>query len=180
MNVRCSISSAAAEAVYSFPPVARADARVLILGSMPGGVSLAAGQYYAHPQNQFWPIMERLCGVRGSLAYPARLQALQQQRVALWDVLQSCVRPGSLDAAIDHGSALPNDLPQLLRGLPGVERVCCNGTTAYRTLQRFFGERLRRDFPHLQCLRLPSTSPAHASVPLAGKMLVWEAAFRDE
>jgi len=166
--------------LYSFPPVVRADARVLILGSMPGGASLAAGEYYAHPQNQFWPIMERLCGVRRSLAYPARLRGLQQQRVALWDVLQSCVRCGSLDAAIDHASALPNDLPQLLRGLPGIERLCCNGSTAYRALQRFFGERLRRDFPHLHCLRLPSTSPAHASMRVADKILAWEAAFRGE
>ncbi|HEY5020481.1 MAG TPA: DNA-deoxyinosine glycosylase [Steroidobacteraceae bacterium] len=172
------MSAVPAARLYSFPPVARADARLLILGSMPGGASLAAGQYYAHPQNQFWPIMEQLCGARRSLSYPARLRRLQQRRVALWDVLQSCVRSGSLDAAIDHGSAVPNDLPQLLREHPRIERLCCNGTTAYRTVQRFFGAQLQREFPQLQCLRLPSTSPAHAGMRLADKLLAWEAALK--
>jgi double-stranded uracil-DNA glycosylase len=146
---------------------------------MPGAASLAAQQYYAHPQNQFWTIMERLCGVLRALPYASRVQQLTQQRVALWDVLQSCVRRGSLDAAIEHASAIPNDLPQLLRAHPGIARVCCNGGTAYRALMRYFGPQLQREFPRLQCLQLPSSSPAHAGMSLAEKLVRWQAALRD-
>jgi TDG/mug DNA glycosylase family protein len=161
----------------SFAAVVRADARVLILGSMPGAASLAAQQYYAHPQNQFWPIIEQLYGVPRSRPYAARLKRLQQSRVALWDVLQSCVRPGSLDAAIEHASAIPNAVPQLLREHPGIVRLCCNGGTAYRATQRYFGAQLQRDFPQLECLRLPSTSPAHAGMRFADKLAAWRAAL---
>lgn len=165
--------------LYGFAPLVRADARLLILGSMPGAASLAAQQYYAHPQNQFWPIMAQLCGAPRSPCYAGRVQRLQQHRLALWDVLRSCVRHGSLDASIEHASAVPNDLPQLLRAHPGIARLCCNGGTAYRELQRHFGAQLQREFPHLACLQLPSTSPAHARMRPADKLLAWEAALRD-
>jgi len=172
------MSLAPANRLYSFAPLVHADARLLILGSMPGAASLTAQQYYANPQNQFWPIMERLCGARRSLPYQSRLRRLQRHRLALWDVLQSCVRCGSLDASIEHASAVPNDLPQLLRAHPGIERLCCNGGAAYRAVQRYFGAQLQREFPRLLCLQLPSTSPAHARVPLADKLLAWEAALK--
>jgi len=163
----------------SFAPVARADARVLILGSMPGAASLAAREYYAHPHNQFWPIMQQLCGVPRSLPYRRRLEGLQRQHIALWDVLHSCLRRGSLDAAIEHHSAIPNDLPRLLRTHRHITRLCCNGGTAYRSLQRHFGPLLRREFPQLQCLRLPSTSPAHAGMRFEAKLAAWRAALKD-
>lgn len=155
----------------------RADARLLILGSMPGAASLAARQYYAHPHNQFWPIMQQIFGVPRALPYAARLQRLQQNQVALWDVLRSCLRPGSLDAAIEHDSAIPNDLPRLLRTHPAITRLCCNGGSAYRAVQRYFGEQLRHEFPQLECLRLPSTSPAHAGMRPADKLVAWRAAL---
>lgn len=161
----------------SFAAVVRADARALILGSMPGAASLAAQQYYAHPQNQFWPIMEQLYGVPRSGPYAARLQRLQHSRVALWDVLQSCVRPGSLDTAIEHASAIPNAVPQLLREHPGIVRLCCNGGTAFRAVLRYFGAQLQREFPQIECLRLPSTSPAHAGMRFADKLAAWRAAL---
>lgn len=161
----------------SFPPVVAADARVLILGSMPGAASLAAQQYYAHPQNQFWHIIERIYGVPHSLPYVARLEGLMSNRLALWDVLESCVRPGSLDSAIEHASAVPNALPSLLRAHPRIRQLCCNGATSYRLLQRFFGPELARDFPRLNCVRLPSTSPAHASMRLADKVSAWRLAL---
>jgi len=159
--------------------VARVDARVLILGSMPGAASLAAREYYAHPHNQFWPIIEQLCGVARSLPYERRLEGLRRRRVALWDVLQSCHRRGSLDAAIEHDSAVPNDLPQWLREHPRVVRLCCNGGTAWRALRRYFGPQLGREFPQLVCLRLPSTSPAHAGMRFGDKLAAWQAALRD-
>jgi hypoxanthine-DNA glycosylase len=155
----------------SFPPVVAPDARVLILGSMPGTASLAAGQYYAHPYNQFWRILGQLCGAGPELGYAERLIALQRSRVALWDVLDSCVRPGSLDAAIEHHSAIANDIPGLLRGAPLIRRVCCNGATAHHALRRYFGALL--DARGVSVLRLPSTSPANARLRYEDKLAAW-------
>jgi TDG/mug DNA glycosylase family protein len=163
---------------YSFAAVAREDARTLVLGSMPGAASLAASQYYAHPQNQFWPIMEAICGAGRALPYVLRLERLEENRIALWDVLQSCVRPGSLDSAIEASSAEPNDIPALLRSHVGITRICCNGGTAHRELLRHFGPLLQRDFPHVTTLKLPSTSPAHAGMRLAQKLTAWKAAVQ--
>jgi len=161
----------------SFPPVARADARLLILGSMPGAASLAAQQYYAHPQNQFWPIIEALFGVPRTAPYATRLETLRRHHIALWDVLQSCERQGSLDSSIEHATAIPNELPALLRSHPRIERLCCNGGTAFQAVRRYYGQQLARDFPRLECLRLPSTSPAHAGMRLAEKLAAWRAAL---
>lgn len=161
---------------YSFAAVARADARTLVLGSMPGAASLAARQYYAHPQNQFWPIMEGLCGAGRALPYALRLERLTHAGIALWDVLQSCVRPGSLDSAIEASSAEPNDIPALLRSHAGITRICCNGATAHRELLRHFGPALEREFARIAIAKLPSTSPAHALLRLPQKLSAWKAA----
>ena len=80
----------------SFPPVVGAGARLLVLGSMPGAASLAARQYYAHPRNAFWPILAAWCGVAVDAPYTARVDALARAGIALWDVAQSAIRPGSL------------------------------------------------------------------------------------
>jgi TDG/mug DNA glycosylase family protein len=165
---------------YSFAAVARTDARTLVLGSMPGAASLAASQYYAHRQNQFWPIMDAICGAGRALPYALRLERLEAHLIALWDVLQSCVRPGSLDSAIEASSAEPNDIPALLRSHAQITRICCNGNKAYQELLRHFGPQLARDFPQVKIMRLPSTSPAHASMPLATKLSMWEAAVQND
>jgi hypoxanthine-DNA glycosylase len=162
---------------HSFAAVARADARMLVLGSMPGAASLAASQYYAHPQNQFWPIMDAICGAGRALPYALRLERLGVGRIALWDVLQSCVRPGSLDSSIEASSAEPNDIPALLRSHGQIARICCNGGTAHRELLRHFGTVLRRDFAGVAVVKLPSTSPAHAGMRLAQKLAAWKAAL---
>lgn len=159
----------------SFPPVIAPDARVLILGSMPGTASLAAAQYYAHPYNQFWRIVGEICGAGPDLAYPLRLQRLRAHGFALWDVLDSCVRPGSLDSAIEHTSAIANDVPGLLRTAPGIRRICCNGATAYHGVRRYFGAEL--DALGITVLRLPSTSPANAGWSFARKLTAWRAAL---
>lgn len=161
--------------VFSFPAVIANDARVLILGSMPGVASLNASEYYAHPRNQFWRLMGELCGAAPDLPYARRLQALLDHRIAVWDVLHTCVRPGSLDASIEHTSAQPNDLAGLLRRASGIRRICCNGGTAHRTLIRFFGARLARDFQQIEILKLPSTSPANAGWTYARKLTAWSA-----
>jgi hypoxanthine-DNA glycosylase len=163
--------------VYGFAPVVDARAAILIVGSMPGVASLQAQQYYAHPRNQFWKIMDHICGAGVQLPYAARLRALQEHGLALWDVLQSCVRPGSLDAAIVHTSAAPNDLPALLRRQPRIARLCCNGGAAYRALQRHFAVPLAQNFAHLDIRQLPSTSPANAGCSPQRKLTAWTAAL---
>ena len=100
------------------------DCRVLVLGSMPGVASLQEQQYYAHPRNRFWPLLGDLCGFDPALAYEARLRALADAGVGLWDVIGRCERRGSLDADIVRGSEVPNALPSLIAGLPRLRLVC--------------------------------------------------------
>ncbi|KZE31802.1 DNA-deoxyinosine glycosylase [Crenobacter luteus] len=148
------------------PPVARPDARLLILGSLPGEASLAAAQYYAHPRNAFWPIMAALTGEDlVARAYPERLAALVSHRVALWDVVGRARRRGSLDAHIKDASA--NPLAELIATLPRLEAVAFNGATAAR-----LGQPLLPD--GLAVYALPSTSPAH-TLAFAAKLAAWRA-----
>ena len=164
--------------VQSFPPIARADARCLILGSMPGIASLMAGQYYAYPQNKFWPIMGQLLGFDTEhTPYAARIESLKSAGIALWDVLQSCERSGSLDAAIRRDTQVVNDFPAFFATHPDIRRVYFNGTHAAQVFTRFV-QPLLPDSLDLQMVRLPSTSPAHASLSLVDKLAVWQQVIR--
>lgn len=157
----------------SFDPVASRDARVLVLGSMPGRASLAAGQYYAHRQNAFWRIVGDLLAFDPASPYPARVRALKSARIALWDVLHSCVRPGSLDTMIETDSELANDFRRFFRLHPDIRRVFFNGAKAEASFRRHVLPGL--ECPSLQLARLPSTSPANASVPFVRKLAAWRA-----
>jgi hypoxanthine-DNA glycosylase len=120
-----------------FPPIDDTHARVLILGSLPGQVSLQRQQYYALPQNTFWKIMGRLFGAGPELPYAERTQCLVQNAIALWDVCAAAHRPGSLDAAIVHASVVPNDFSAFIASHPGIGLICFNGGKAadlYRRL----------------------------------------------
>jgi hypoxanthine-DNA glycosylase len=149
------------------PPVIGAGARVLVLGSMPGTVSLARGQYYANPRNTFWRITAELFGFDGSAPYDERIAALRANGVALWDVLRLCRRAGSLDAAIDRNSMVGNDFATLLAEHPTIRRVYFNGATAEKSYRKLVGAD-----PALMYRRLPSTSPAHA-IPYPDKLHAW-------
>lgn len=153
------------------PPVASADARILILGSMPGQASLAAARYYEHERNAFWRIMGDLFGAGRSLPYEARLACLQAAGIALWDVIGSCERYGSLDADIVAGSVQANDFAGFFAAHPRIERIYFNGTAAETTFRRHvlpdFGDGLPPQH------RLPSTSPAHAARSYAEKLAAW-------
>jgi hypoxanthine-DNA glycosylase len=159
------------------PPVVDHRSRVLILGSMPGEASLAARAYYAFPRNQFWDIMATLFAFDRNLAYEHRLEHLLQCGVALWDVIASCRRSGSLDAAIDSASVRPNEVGKLLAEYPSISAIGFNGREAERQFQ--LQVRRQMDLPSLSLLLrvLPSTSPAMASLSLAEKCECWRQFF---
>ncbi len=159
--------------VRSFPSIENSRARVLILGSLPGGASLAAGQYYAHPQNLFWRIMGELMGAKPGLSYPGRTRLLKAKGIALWDVLESCVREGSLDSSIEEASIAVNDFASFYRTHPRIERVFFNGAKAEATYRRYVVPLLGPGDPSLEYLRLPSTSPAHAALTFEKKRNAW-------
>lgn len=166
--------SEASELLSGFAPVLGRGPRILILGSMPGSASLDAMQYYAMPRNAFWPIMEALFGAGFALPYPQRLEKLKQNRVALWDVLGSCIRPGSLDASIDMRSIVVNDFSRLLAENPGIDRVFFNGKKAAELFGRHVVPKLSAKHSALQLTTLPSTSPAHAAMNFADKLAAWQ------
>jgi hypoxanthine-DNA glycosylase len=162
-----------------FAPIARRDARLLILGSMPGAASLAAGRYYAHPRNAFWSIVGDVSGADAALPYARRAAALRAAHIALWDVVGSCRRRGSLDAHIDRRSLRINDFATFFARHPRVHCVLFNGTTAEVLFRRHVLPRLERSGAarRLQLLRLPSTSPAHAGMSPARKGARWRTAL---
>ena len=165
--------SAAIPAACSFPPLENRAARVLVLGSMPGAASLRAGRYYAYPHNAFWPIMGALFGAAPEIAYGQRTIILKRAGIALWDVMASCVRPGSLDADIDETSIVPNDLPAFFTAHRHLKHVFFNGSKAEDCFNRYVRPRVSGCM--LQFARLPSTSPAHASRSLTGQLEAWRA-----
>ena len=149
-----------------FPAVVDARTRVLILGSLPGDASLALAQYYGHPRNAFWRLLEGVLATPlVALAYEDRLAALLSRGVGLWDVIAEAQRPGSLDAAIQDARA--NDLVALVDTLPGLRCVAFNGGAAARLGGKLLGDRL-------PTLALPSSSPAHAARSFAEKAQAWD------
>ena len=156
--------------VRGFPPEVGRQPRILILGSMPGTRSIEAGEYYAHPRNAFWRIMESLGFVRSGTAYKERIRELLHHGIALWDVLAQCERPGSLDSAIRPSSEIANDILGLLRDHPSIRRILLNGGKAEQAFSRHIRPALDDTLlQRLLVIRVPSTSPAHA-VPFTEKL----------
>ncbi len=150
-------------------PLAGPAARLLVLGSFPGVASLEAQQYYAHPRNQFWPLLAALWQQDLHIwPYAERVNWVTARGLAVWDVYARCRRPGSLDAAISDAEL--NDLPALVAGLPQLVLIAHNGGESARSM------RITRALG-LPVLRLPSTSPANASWSFERKRLAWQAAF---
>lgn len=159
------ISSTDGARKHGLPPVARADARLLVLGSLPGEASLAAGAYYAYPHNQFWRLLGEMLGEPlAALPYEQRLVRLVERRIALWDVVHAARRQGSLDAAMREIEG--RDLAGFADGLPELRAVAFNGGTAARLGRRALGE------TPLALVDLPSSSPAF-TLDFAAKSRRW-------
>lgn len=157
----------------SFPPVSAPNARVLILGSLPGAMSLAMRQYYAQPQNAFWRIMADIAAAGRDVAYEERLERLKASRIALWDVCEAAERPGSLDSAIVLSSVTPNKFEAFLKRHPEIRGICFNGNTAAKLFERLAMPKLSDTHKALPRTTLPSTSPAHAGMPFERKLARW-------
>ncbi|HEX2286025.1 MAG TPA: DNA-deoxyinosine glycosylase [Mycobacterium sp.] len=159
--------------LYGLPPIIDDGARTLILGNMPSVMSLAAQQYYANPRNAFWRITGEIFGFEADDPYANRIATLRAHGIAVWDVLRSCRRVGSLDSAVEPDSMVPNDFGRLFDEHPGITRVFFNGAAAEKNFSR-----LVRIAPDLAYRRLPSTSPAQ-TMRYEDKLAAWrEAAMR--
>ena len=162
-----------AERIVAFPPVARSDARILVLGSMPSVKSLEKGFYYGHPRNAFWRIMAEVYGVELPENIEAKKHLLTDHRVALWDVLSACRREGSLDSAIRDPEV--NDFEGLFSACPGIRRILFNGGTAHSLFMRYRGTLLEGR----TWARMPSTSPAY-TMSYERKLALWRQALVEE
>lgn len=146
-------------------PVTGPEPAVLILGSFPSQISLRHTRYYGNPKNQFWKVMEALFGIGADLSYDQRVELVKVHRIALWDVVASCNRPGSADARI----TMPvfNDIAGFVRTRPTLRLIALNGSTAGRYYQK-----ISSTIP-IRSVTLPSTSPANAAIPLDEKIRRW-------
>ena len=156
-----------------FPAVALPSARVLILGSMPGKRSLDEAQYYAHPRNAFWKIMEACFGVPSGADYDERCRRLAACDIALWDVIGCCEREGSLDSAIRPASLEPNEFGEFFNRHPAIGHVFFNGAKAEDVFKRLVLPAMGTRFTALEFHRLPSTSPAYAALSFEEKLKTW-------
>jgi len=162
---------------HGFAPLARLDARTLILGSLPSQLSIQTGEYFANPRNAFWRIMGELVDAGPARPYAQRVERMLAARLAVWDVLESAVRPGSLDAAIEAQSASPNDFACFLREHPHIRRVCFNGQKAAAMFERLVMKDLDNWASTCTFVTLPSTSPAHAAMKFEEKLRIWSIAM---
>lgn len=167
--------SAEYDHVEGFPPTARGEStHTLILGSAPSVASLKQQQYYGHKQNHFWRIMGELFDAGHDIDYPERTKRLAQHGIAVWDVLQSCKRPGSLDSAISSNSIKVNNFNDYFGECPNLRQILLNGRFAEKTFHKHVAPPA-----HIHTHYLPSTSPANAGMRYTDKRAAWEAALYD-
>jgi len=158
--------------VHSFEPIVGRDPRIVILGSMPGVVSLQAVQYYANPRNAFWAIIAELFDIDIDCSYQARIAQISQLPLILWDTLKACQREGSLDSKILKENIAANDVVGLLERHRGIKAIAFNGAASEKYFNQLEKPRLAVDHvPEL--IKLPSTSPANASINFEQKLAAW-------
>ena len=166
-------------AIDGFAPIVSGNASILILGSMPSEASLLRQQYYGHPRNAFWPIMSALFSSDPELCYQRRKELLMENEIAVWDVLQSCSRLGSLDSNIKLATIRTNDFPSFFVEYKLIRRVFFNGRMAEKLYLNRILPALHHHFPCLYYQCLPSTSPAYASLLLEQKIEAWKVIKQD-
>ncbi|MFC4739884.1 DNA-deoxyinosine glycosylase [Flavobacterium ponti] len=153
--------------IYSFLPISNKNSKVLILGTMPGIASLELNQYYGHPRNAFWKLLFSILDEPFSLDYEVRKQIAIKNNIAIWDVLQACVREGSLDSNIKH--EIPNDFELFFKEHPNIELIVFNGQKA----AQFFKKYVNLADGYKQ-VTVPSTSPANAGISWEQKLKEWK------
>lgn len=158
--------------VHSFEPVIGSDPRILILGSMPGVISLQAVQYYAHPRNAFWPIMANLFGIDIDGGYQKRIEQVNRMPVVLWDTIKACHRDGSLDSNIQKHQIEANDIPALLDKYSCIKLIAFNGATSEKYFNQLVKPKLSEN-QIIDLVRFPSTSPANAGMKFEEKLSHW-------
>lgn len=166
--------------ITGFMPILGENPKILILGSMPSETSLEKQQYYGHPRNAFWPIMLSIFlpnTNNANLDYEQRKKLLMDHRIAVWDVLQSCQREGSLDTAIAMDSIQANNFMDFFKLNSAIKTVVFNGAKAESIYQKNVLQEVSNQFSDIKYIRLPSTSPAHASLTLQQKTEIWQNAL---
>ncbi len=162
-----------------FGPISRPDGTTLILGSLPSQRSLQSGEYFGNPRNVFWKIMGELINAGPEISYKERVERLLVAKLAVWDVLQCAVRPGSLDANIDSGTARPNNFVEFLEEHSKIRLVCFNGQKAAALFAKLVTGELSGLAGKLTFITLPSTSPAHAAMAFEDKLMQWSVVTGD-
>lgn len=157
------------ERLIAFPPILPVKPHTLILGTMPGEKSLEANEYYAHPQNQFWKFMGDIYGAEQSLPYTQRIEILKKQNIAVWDVLQTCIRKGSMDSDIKN--PIVNDFANFYNKNPTIALVVFNSLVAEKLYKRLVLHTLTQQ---IEYRRVPSPSPANARLNYADKLALWK------
>ncbi len=159
---------------HCFPAAAPADIRILILGSFPGKRSLEKREYYAHPRNVFWRIMGEVFNFDYEIDYQQRIAIVNGFRVGIWDVLQSCRRYGSLDSRIESATIVTNDFRSFFDRHPQLRLLVFNGSRAETEFKKKILPTLGDHSKPLEMIRMPSTSPAMATMNYQEKYTVWK------
>jgi len=162
-----------------FPPIAKETVKVLILGTMPGEESLRKNEYYANPRNSFWKIMASMFGFDSLAQYEERKRILLENRIALWDVIKSCERKGSLDSSINNETIIINDFTLFFTRYPNIRNVFFNGAKAENEYFKRVLPKLSETKFEIKYDRLPSTSPAMAQLSFNAKLLEWSKIKRE-
>lgn len=152
--------------ISSFPPIIDQESKILILGSVPGVKSLEKQEYYGHPQNKFWKIIFELFEVDFTENYVEKIEILKKNKIAVWDVIDTCERKGSLDSEIRNEEA--NDIKNLLQTHPNIRAIFCNGGKSYKNLKKILDKN-----SEIPVYLLPSTSPLH-TISFEKKLEEWK------
>ncbi len=151
--------------LHPFPSIIDENSKILILGSFPSIKSFEESFYYAHPRNQFWPILSAIYNMPAR-SREQRLALLKSAKIALWDVVAVCTRTNSADSNLKECE--PNDIPSLLREYTNIEKILFTGKKAYTLFDRYFAKEIE-----LPTALLPSPSPAYASMSFEEKLKIW-------